>query len=300
MASRIIDLHTHSRASDGTDSPSELAAKAAGAGLSAFALTDHDTLAGIGEAELAARRLGIEFVPGIEIAVADPCGELHLLGFWMPPPSAAMRAALDRLYRNRRDRNSAMLERLAALGMRLTLDEVRTLSRAGSMALGRPHIALALREKGCVGTVKEAFERYLGFGRVAYVPRRLPSPEEGIALLAGEGAVVALAHPCLEAAMTPERLDALLAAFKSSGLAALEAYHSAHTHGQTRLCVELAAKHGLLLTGGSDYHGANKPGVALGRGAGGLRVPRLLLEKMRAFREEKGLPPLRAENTNPL
>lgn len=289
MASRIIDLHTHSKASDGTDSPSELAAQAAGAGLSAFSLTDHDTLAGIEEASLAARRLGIEFVPGIEIAVADPCGELHLLGLWMPPPSDAMLAALDLFRQNRRDRNIAMLERLAALGMSLTLDEVRTLSRAGAMALGRPHIAVALREKGYVSTAKEAFERYLGFGRAAYVPRNLLDPEEGLALLAGEGAVVALAHPCLETSMTPERLTGLLAAFKASGLTALEAYHSAHTDAQTRLCVELAAKHDLLLTGGSDYHGTNKPGIALARGAGGLRVPRLLLEKMQAFREEKGL-----------
>ena len=287
MASRIIDLHMHSKASDGTDSPAELAGRAAAAGLAAFALTDHDTLAGVDEAGEQARRLGIEFVPGIEIAVADPCGELHILGLFMPPPSTAMRAALDGFRRNRRERNLAILDRLAQLGMALDLEEVRALSRTGAKALGRPHIALALREKGCVHTIKEAFERYLGYGAAAYVPRRLLGPEEGIGLLAREGAIVALAHPCLEDSMTPERLDNLLAAFKGYGLNALEAYHSAHDHKQTRLCVELAARHGLLLTGGSDYHGANKPGIAPGRGAGSLRVPYLLLEKMRAAAEER-------------
>lgn len=291
MASRIIDLHTHSKASDGTDAPAELAVNAAAAGLRAFALTDHDTLAGLDEAALAARGLGIEFVRGIEIAVADPCGELHLLGLCMPEkPSARMLEALEGFRRNRRERNLAVLERLAALGMPLTLDEVRALSQTGAVALSRPHIARALAHKGHVGSVREAFERYLGFGRAAYVPRRLLSPEEGISLLAGEGAVTVLAHPCLEDSMTPDRLDALLVGFKTYGLTALEAYHSTHDQRRTRLCVDLAAKHGLLLSGGSDYHGANKPGIALGRGAGGLRVPYLLLEKMLAFkRDEPGV-----------
>lgn len=286
MASRIIDMHTHSKASDGADSPAELASAAAEAGLCAFALTDHDTLAGLDEAARAARALGVEFVPGIEIAVADPCGELHLLGLWMPDtPSPRMLEALEGFRRNRRERNLAMLERLAALGMPLTLDEVRDLSRAGAVALGRPHIARALVQKGYAGSVRETFERFLGFGRAAYVPRRLPGPEEGISLLAKEGAIVALAHPCLEEAMTPARLDGLLAEFKGYGLSALEAYHSAHDDNRTRLCVDLAARHGLLLTGGSDYHGANKPGIALGRGAGKLRVPYLLLETMRTFQQ---------------
>ena len=286
MASRSIDLHTHSKASDGTDSPAQLAAATAAAGLSAFALTDHDTLAGLDEAAREAARLGVEFVRGIEIAVADPCGELHLLGLFMPEePSTRMQEALEGFRRNRRERNLAVLERLAVLGMPLTLDEVRELSQTGAVALSRPHIARALVRKGHVNSVSEAFERYLGFGRSAYVPRRLLSPEEGISLLAGEGAIVALAHPCLEETMTPARLDALLAEFKRYGLSALEAYHSAHDDSRTRLCVDLAARHGLLLTGGSDYHGANKPGIALGRGAGKLRVPYLLLEKMRAFQQ---------------
>lgn len=283
MALRSIDLHTHSRASDGTDSPAELAAKAAKAGLAAFALTDHDTLAGIEEAGVEAARQGIEFVPGIEIAVSDPCGELHVLGLWMPPPSDAMRAALDRFRQHRRDRNLAILERLKALGLPLTIDDICGLSRARGTALGRPHIALAMREKGYVASVKEAFERYLAFGRDAYVARRLLEPGEGVSLLADEGAIVALAHPCLEESMTPERLDGILPMLKAHGLSAIEAYHSGHTQKQIRLCVDLAAKHGLLLTGGSDYHGTNKPGIALGRGVGGLRVPYLLLEKMRDF-----------------
>lgn len=286
MPARIIDLHTHSTASDGTDSPAALAALAVRAGLSAFALTDHDTLAGIEESAASAARLGITFVPGIEIAVADLCGELHLLGLWMPPPSSAMQQALARFKQNRLERNTAMLENLTGLGMPLDLEEVRRLSCAGAQALGRPHIAVALLKKGYITTIKEAFDRFIGFGRAAYVPRKLFSPEEGITLLANEGATVVLAHPCLERNMTAERLDGLLAAFKTWGLAAVEAYHSAHNHKEIRFCVDLADKYGLFLSGGSDYHGANKFGVELGRGAGGFRVPYSLLDKMMAFRAD--------------
>ena len=288
MAGRIIDLHTHSLASDGSESPVALVRKAAAKGLTAIALTDHDTLAGLEEAEDEATRAGIEFIRGIELAVQDEFGELHLLGLFMPPLSEHMHAAMEVLQRNRLARNQAMLDVLAAMGMPMTMDEVR--EHSGKVAIGRPHIALAMLSKGYVPSRKEAFERYIGWKGTAFIPRVLLSPAEGVRLLREQGATVALAHPCLSRNMTASRLDAILAEFRGYGLEAVEAYHSAHDPDQTRLCVKLADKHGLLLTGGSDYHGSNKDGVALGTGSGRLRVPYEVLEKLREYRRSMGLP----------
>lgn len=287
MARRFIDLHTHSIASDGSDPPEVVVRTAAAQKLAAVALTDHDTLSGIAAAREEAERVGIDFVPGIEIAVQDEEGELHLLGLWMPEPSQRMREALDLLQHNRRKRNQAMLDVLAEQGMPMSMDEVRACS--GGEAVGRPHIALAMLARKYVATRREAFERYLGWGARAFVARELLTPEQGIALLRDEGATVAVAHPCLSPAMTPERLDDTLSDFRAKGLSAIEAYHSVHTPAQVRLCVDLAARHNLLLTGGSDYHGRNKEGIRLGSGSGGLRVPLLALDRLRAFRKSQGL-----------
>jgi predicted metal-dependent phosphoesterase TrpH len=285
----FIDLHTHSNASDGSDSPEELVRLAAGMGLLALALTDHDTLAGLDRAAAEARKHHLRFVRGLEIAVSDgKWGELHLLGLWMPErPSQRMLAALADFLQKRRDRNRRMLEALQGLGMDISLEEVRALS--GGETVGRPHIALAMQKKGYVPNRREAFDRYLGLEGKAFVARELMSPEEGVDLLRGEGALVVLAHPCLSASMTPERLDALLTTLRACGLDAIEAYHSAHTPEKTRLCVDLAAKHGLLLSGGSDYHGLGKEGIKLGSGLGGnVRAPLMLLEKMDAYRKAQG------------
>ena len=292
MAGRIIDLHTHSLASDGTDRPAALVRKAAAKGLVAIALTDHDTMAGLEEAEEEAVRVGIELIRGIELAVQDEFGELHLLGLFMPKPSPEFSedigGVIEALQRQRFVRNQAMLDVLAAMGMPMTMDEVR--EHSGKVAIGRPHIALAMKSKGYVPSTKEAFERYIGWKGSAFIPRTLLSPAEGIRLLQDQGATVALAHPCLSRNMTASRLDVILCEFRGYGLQAIEAYHSSHDPEQIRLCVTLADKHELLLTGGSDYHGTNKEGVALGTGSGRLRVPYELLEKLREYRKIRGLP----------
>lgn len=287
MSCRRIDLHTHSLASDGSDSPVELVNKAASLGLAAIALTDHDTLSGLDEAVEQGEKTGVRVIRGIEIAVHDDFGELHLLGLWMPRPSKVMRSYLTTLRRNRLARNQAMLDALTAMDMPLAMEQVEAVSRGES--LGRPHIALAMRDRGYVSSRKEAFERYIGWGGKAFVPRALSSPREGIELLRGEGATVSLAHPFLSRQMTESRLDALLRDFRAWGLDAVEAYHSTHSQQQVSLCVKLAAKHGLLLTGGSDYHGLNKEVIRLGVGTGSLRVPFVLLEKLLAFRLDRGL-----------
>ncbi|MDR1686195.1 MAG: PHP domain-containing protein [Desulfovibrio sp.] len=306
MHTRRIDLHTHSSASDGTDSPAALARKAAACGLAAFALTDHDSTDGLAEAGAEAARLGLKFVPGVEIAVRRGERELHILGLFLPMFSAAPEksglngsaeplkgissSALEQSLagiRARRDtRNRAVLDRLAALGMPLDPEDVRR--RAGGKAVGRPHMAAALAAAGYVADGREAFIRFLGRGCPAYVPRNLSSPEEGIALLRRESPVVSLAHPFLSPTMTGSELDDILAEFRPLGLTALEAWHSDHGPEQTGICLESARKHGLAVTGGSDYHGENKKNIALGTGRGNLSVPLSLLEDLerRFFSEE--------------
>ena len=285
----FIDLHTHSTVSDGTDSPAELVRNAVASGLAAVALTDHDTLDGHGEAAAEAARLGIRFVSGIEIAVRHECGELHLVGLWMPAPSVRMREALESFRRGRQVRNLEILASLGKMGLPVDLNEV--LAYSGGETVGRPHIALAMKHRGYVQNRRDAFTLYIGQNGRAFVPRALMSPEEGIGLLRGEGATVVLAHPCLFHNMGRQMLDRMLGPLKELGLHAVEAYHSAHSSEQVRLCVDLAAKHGLLLSGGSDYHGHNKENIQLGSGVrGNLRVPVYVLEKLEAQRRELGLP----------
>ncbi|MDR2604050.1 MAG: PHP domain-containing protein [Desulfovibrio sp.] len=278
MYARRIDLHTHSSASDGTDSPAALARKAAACGLAAFALTDHDCTDGLAEAAAEAARLSLKFVPGVEIAVRRGERELHILGLFLPMSSRTLEKSLAAIRALRDTRNQAVLDRLAALGMPLDPEDVRR--RAGGKAVGRPHIAAALVAAGCVAAGRDAFIRFLGRGCPAYVPRSLPAPEEGITLLRRESPVVSLAHPFLSPTMTRSELDGILAEFRPCGLTALEAYHSDHGPEQTNICLELARKHGLSVTGGSDYHGENKKDVALGTGRGNVNVPLSLLDDL--------------------
>lgn len=288
MLANFIDLHTHSSASDGSDSPEELVRKAAAKGLAAVALTDHDSMDGLPEAQAEARRCGIRFVRGIEIAVKHENDELHLVGLWMPELSSRMKDAIGNFRQKRSFRNMEILHSLKKIGMPLDIEEVHAFSGNGTM--GRPHIASAMKSKGYVQSRRDAFSRYIGHEGRAFVPRELMSPEEGISLLRGEGALVVLAHPCLFRHMSRQSLDGLLVKLTGYGLHAIEAYHSAHSRDQIRICVDLAAKYGLLLSGGTDYHGQNKEDICLGSGIrGNVRVPVYVLEKMEAFRREHGL-----------
>ena len=272
-----VDLHLHSAASDGTDAPAELVRKAKALGLSAIALTDHDTLRGLPEARIAAHDLGLELVPGCELSTATPYGEMHLLAFW-PDETPEAEAALEGQVKNRQRRNLKILARLTELGISITEDEIA--AEAGGKIIGRPHIAAALLRRGVVRNRPEAFARFLGKDGAAYVPRELLSPREGLALLRSLGAVTAVAHPLLLRAPLAW-LRQCLGELAVAGLDALEAYHSEHSAVQVRQIVDMAATHALLLCGGSDYHGQNKPDVAMGAGRGGLRVPAYLLDKLK-------------------
>ncbi|MDE5878608.1 MAG: PHP domain-containing protein [Desulfovibrio sp.] len=286
MEKTLVDLHTHSTASDGTESPAELVARAHAAGLAAIALTDHDTLGGLDEAENAARKLGLGFIRGCEISTREGGFEYHILGLWVPRKAEALDNWLGAVRRRRNERNAEMVARLRALGLDISLEDLQARARG---SVGRPHMAAALVDKGYVPDVGAAFRDYLGSGCPAYVPKHVPPPEEAVRVLASVGASAVLAHPFLNAAARPT-IAALAERLSACGLAALEAWHTSHSDADTRECVELAARLGLGLSGGSDYHGANKPGIGLGRGYGSLRVPVAVLEALRDGRRARGLP----------
>lgn len=283
---KLIDLHTHTLASDGTDSPAALMEKAHAAGLAAVAVTDHDTVAGLDEAEESGRKLGIRVIRGCELSTHTEYGEVHILGLWLPRDIAPLEERLGYLRRKRCERNRGMVEKLRALGMDISLEEVRA-TATGSV--GRPHIAAVLAAKGYARDVGQAFRDYLGAGGKAYLPKEALAPDVAVRLLAGLGATVCLAHPLLQKYPAPW-LEGLVKKLSGYGLAAIEAWHSEHSQADTRLCVEWARRFGLGLSGGSDYHGANKPGIHLGVGRGGLRVPLDVLEKLEARRRARGLP----------
>lgn len=282
----LIDLHTHTTASDGTDSPTELVHKAHAAGLVAVAITDHDTIDGLEEARRAGQECGIRIIDGCELSVRTRYGEVHILGLWLPRDSSALQERLIELRRLRGERNVLIVEKLRSLGCDIHMDEVLA---EGKGSVGRPHIARVMVRKGFVPNECEAFEQYLARGCKAWFPKEVLEPEVAVRLLADLGATVSLAHPFLQG-YPVSWLEDFVQKLIPYGLDTLEAWHSEHSPAQTRLCVDWAKKYGIGLSGGSDYHGENKPGIHLGVGRGGLRVPLDVLEKLEARRRASGLP----------
>jgi len=259
-----FDLHTHSTHSDGTTSPGENAALAAGAGLSGFALTDHDTLAGWDEARDACARHGLDFVPGIELSTEDDGASVHVLGYWVDPDDPDLAAENARLRVSRSDRAGQILARLAELGVVVDPAAVRAI--AGTAPIGRPHIAQAMVEAGVVASLDAAFDQYLADGGPAWVVKHAVSPEDGVRLIRGAGGVAVLAHPgghddgaVQVGGASLELVDRLVGA----GLAGLEAEHAGHAPGTVSYWRRVAADRGLVVTGSSDFHGSRK-GVRLG------------------------------------
>ncbi|MBI2169263.1 MAG: PHP domain-containing protein [Actinobacteria bacterium] len=224
----MIDLHTHSTASDGTDNPQALVHAAHEAGLSAIALTDHDTLGGLPEASTAAADLGLRLVPGCEISCEVDRGTCHLVVLFLDGDAGPLQDRLSDLQRGRDDRNVRIVEVLRAEGLDITLDEV--LVRAGGGSVGRPHVAAVLKEKGLVASIDEAFDRWLARGRSAYVERARLAPAEAIQLAHASGAVTVLAHP-LSLDRTGDDLDAVVAEFASLGLDAMEVEYGRYSSG---------------------------------------------------------------------
>jgi predicted metal-dependent phosphoesterase TrpH len=267
----LVDLHTHTTASDGLLSPSELMRHAAEAGLAGIAVTDHDTTAGLEEAVQAGRALGLEVVPGVEISTSHSDVEVHLLGYWVDPGHTE----LNRQMASRRDdrdvRAREMVDRLHGLGVHIEYEDV--LCQAGKGAVGRPHVAAALVAKGWVQSRQEAFDRYIADGRPAAVPKPVFPLGEAIQLLLSMGAVPVCAHPGL--LKRPELLNEM----PGLGLAGLEVFYPKHLPEQQRELQAFAGAHGLVATGGSDFHGPTQPGPL-----GSHAVPREVLESLRERR----------------
>ena len=259
-----IDLHAHTTASDGSDAPAELIRKAAALGLSAIAVTDHDTVTGLAEASAAAAEAGIAFVPGVELSVEDDRGRFHLLGYLFDIANVPLNETLKSIRAGRARRNAQMAEKMAELGMPVTMDDVLAEAGDGGEVVARPHFARALMKKGIVNSVQEAFDRYLATGKPLYLPKEVLTPRDAIALIHGAGGVAVMAHPGLIAMNDHALLERIADLATEDGLDGIEAYYSQHGEAQTQRFLKIAQDHGMIVTGGSDYHGIAKPHVPLG------------------------------------
>ena len=294
----MIDLHVHSVRSDGTLTPMELVDYAIKKGLSAFALTDHDTTDGLAEAmeyadclrkklsdqvsegtadEKSANAVP-EIIPGIELSTDDKGTEVHVVGLFIDPSNPTFREYLTDFVNSRDVRNQKMCLKLQELGLPVIYEEL--LEKYPDCILTRAHFARHLKDLGYVKSNQEAFDRYLGSRRPAYVPREKISPRKAVELVLTAGGLPILAHPILYR-MSDARLDALTADLKSAGLVGIEAIYSTYSSSEERQIRRLAEKHDLLISGGSDFHGSNKPNIDLGTGLGKLYVPDEVLTNLK-------------------
>lgn len=273
----MIDLHAHSTASDGSDSPAALMALAARRELAAVALTDHDTVQGFGEARAAADKLGVRLVQGCELSCEVGSATMHLLVYFLSDGPGPLQDRLAGLQAARADRNRRIVDVLQAHGLDVTLDEI--LTEAGGGSVGRPHVAGVLLRKGYVDSVQDAFDRWLGNGKPAYLDRERLLPAEAIALAHASGAVAVLAHPTSLGYEAAE-LEQFVAGLAADGLDGIECEYGRYSPETRARLRTLAGRHGLAVTGGSDYHGRYKPDLALGTGLGDLQVPDDLLDAL--------------------
>ncbi len=285
----MIDLHTHSSASDGTLSPSELAAAAKARGLSAIALTDHDTTSGLDDFIKAGKELSLKVVPGVEIACSWYGFSLHLAALFIDHANADLQAMLNGIRQAREQRNQRILELLQSQGVSLSMEQIQAESKNDpKQVIGRPHFARALVKGEYCDSTRQAFSKFLGRNGSAYVPRFLPLPAEAIHTIHNAGGIAILAHPFggIEGVPRNRTRQKLLRLIKL-GLDGLEVYYCDHTDKQEKTARELARELQLLPSGGSDFHGANTPDVSLGKGYGNMVVPDDLLEPLRQRAEQR-------------
>ena len=272
----MIDLHTHSTVSDGSDPPARIPELAVAAGCSAVALTDHDRLDGLAEAAARAAEVGVRLVPGCEVSCRWERGNLHLLVYFVAPGDGPFQAELVELQHAREERNQRMA---AALG----LDYEELLAEAGGSGAGRPHAAALLVRQGRATSIQDAFERWLVRGRPGDVPRRALDPARAIALARVSGGVPVLAHP-LSTRLGPADLEGAVAELAGHGLAGVEAIYGRYTPEERAALAALAARLDLVAAGGSDHHGTYKPDLSVGVGRGDLDVPDAVLDQLEARR----------------
>ena len=274
-----IDLHTHSTFSDGTFTPLQLVKYAEEKGLKAFALTDHDTTEGVKEAK--SIETNVEVISGVEISTRYDKKEIHIVGLYVNENDADLNKQLKYYREKRVTRNFEILEKLNSLGVNITIDDVK--EGCTGDVISRAHIAKALVSKGFVGSYTEAFDRYLGDNKCAYVPRETLNYEESMELITKAGGVPVLAHPLLYK-MSDTNLENMMVKLRQKGLKAVEVYYSTHSNSDTQHIMAMANRVGLIYSGGSDFHGATKPKIDMGTGMGKLAVPYEILEKIRGER----------------
>jgi predicted metal-dependent phosphoesterase TrpH len=280
MLKNVIDLHAHTLYSDGSASPSQLVALAHSLGARAVAITDHDTVAGLPEGRAAADELGVEFVNGIEISADYSPGTMHILGYCINPENRSLALKLDELRAARNNRNPQIAARLRSLGLDVDYEDVARL--AGNEVVGRPHFARLLVERGYASSIQDAFDRFLAKGAAAYVEKARLSPADSIALIQAAGGVAILAHPYQLKLSSIEEVERLIVELAAMGLDGIEAIYSRHSTAERNMYAQMAARHGLLVTGGSDYHGTYKPDISIVTGKGDLEVPYALIGQVKA------------------
>jgi predicted metal-dependent phosphoesterase TrpH len=274
------NLHVHSTASDGKFSPSELIAKAASLGLTVISITDHDTIDGIAEALETARAFpGLKFIPGVEISCDLADGEAHMLGYFIDFTSQELKTALDRFRSSREGRARRMIAKLGGMGIRLDWQRVQEI--AGDGSIGRPHIAEAMVEKGYINAVKDAFNGYIERSGPAYAEREKITPAEAVGLILNAGGIPVLAHP-----FTVKDPEALVKELKPAGLAGIETYYKDYTADEVASLATMARKHGLITTGGNDFHGLPDSDETL---VSGVAVPAEAADMLIAVANERGL-----------
>jgi predicted metal-dependent phosphoesterase TrpH len=275
-----VDLHLHSTASDGRFSPAELVRKAAAEGISVIALTDHDTVVGIDAALEAAKSFpGLRLIPGIEISTDAPKGEVHILGYFIDHTDANFRVALEKMRNSRRERAQQIVTRLAELGC--PVDWERVCEIAGGGTIGRPHIAQALLERGYIESFREAFEKYISRDGPAYVEREKVTPSGAVEMVIEAKGLPVLAHP-----LTVPEPEEMAIQLKKVGLIGIEAYYASYTTDDVERLVDIADRHDLIATGGTDFHGIDTDSEML---IGGVDIPEKSAERLLALAQQSGV-----------
>ncbi len=282
-ASLGIDLHVHSTASDGTLTPAEILKHAKALNLGAVAITDHDTIDGVKDVLENGQPEGVRFLTGVEMSTKAPAiypfpGSLHILGYKIDINDTELNAALDDLKAARQNRNPKILECLSDIGFHLTLGDVE--KEVGDGQIGRPHIARAMVSKGMVKDINEAFDLYLGKNKPCYVDKYRVAAETAVRLIRNAGGIPVLAHPGILKSDDPQSIENLVSALVNAGLMGIEAFYPAHQPDETAYFIMLAKQYDLLVTGGTDFHGALYPDVEMGSARGDFFVPYAIYEKI--------------------
>lgn len=268
---KFIDLHMHSTRSDGSFSPKDVVAHAVMVGISAMSLTDHDSVAGVAEAQAAGDEVGIDVIPGVELSAQVGEKDIHILGYFIDPDQDDLKACLKTFQDARIERAEKIVADLNALGIPLQMTHV--LDQAGNAAVGRPHVADAMVDEGYVFSSNEAFYKYLGYAKPAYQPKYTMSPAEAIDVIHAAGGLASLAHPILYAR------DDLIPQFVAAGLDGIEVMHIKQDNKAVKRYSQMAEKYGLLKTGGSDCHGDRRGDAVMGQ----VKVPMAFLDVMKEY-----------------